>query len=76
MDPKIVEVFCQVFGLSPAEVHEGLNQESFQPWDSVAHLTLIMSLEQAYDIEFEPDQIRSLTSVPALSSALARPRPQ
>lgn len=41
-------------------------------WTSVAHLSLILELERAFNVQFANEEIASLASVAAIEDALAR----
>lgn len=41
-------------------------------WDSLAHVNLMMSLEQAFDIMLEVEEFPELMSVPAILARLDR----
>ena len=41
---------------------EGLFYKGVPTWDSVGHMTLIATIEEAFDIEFAPDDIVALNS--------------
>ncbi len=36
---------------------EDINMNTIENWDSLAHLKIIIALEEEFDIEFEPDEI-------------------
>ena len=50
-------VFMEVFGASAEELNEGFTFKDVQRWDSVAHLSLISELEDAFDVLFEADDV-------------------
>ena len=41
---------------------EGLKYQGVETWDSVGHMTLVASLEDAFDIMMETDDIIDLSS--------------
>ena len=45
---------------------------SVSGWTSLAHVQLILELEQTFDVMFEGDEIASLASVAAILDALDR----
>jgi acyl carrier protein len=47
------------------------NQESVTGWDSLAHIRIIAALERKFAIEFELEEIESLTSVTLLADAVS-----
>jgi acyl carrier protein len=56
MIKKYDEVFLDVFNIKEDEL-DNLKYQSIDSWDSVGHMTLIVALETAFDIEMEMDDI-------------------
>lgn len=56
-----VKIFAETFATDLDSVGDLKYRESEQ-WDSIGHMSLISELEDAFDIEFEPDEIRALHS--------------
>lgn len=50
-------VFCKTFGVNEDALNEDFTFKAVPIWDSVAHLTLISNLEDAFDVMFEADDI-------------------
>ena len=50
-------VFINVFHVEASELNEQFTFKDVQRWDSVAHLTLISELEDAFDVFFESEDI-------------------
>lgn len=51
------EIFCEILNADPAELNESFTFADVAKWDSVAHLSLIGELEDAFDVFFEVDDI-------------------
>lgn len=66
LEQKIAEVFA----LPEASVADGLALSDIPTWDSLAHMMLIVRLEQDYAIQFSGDEIADLRSVGDIRSAL------
>ncbi|MFH0980269.1 MAG: acyl carrier protein [Planctomycetota bacterium] len=72
MDQKLQEILCDVFRIAPEAYHAELASADVEAWDSVLHITLMLTLEQAFDVSFEPEEAAQLTTVPAIKAALAK----
>lgn len=72
MDEKLREIICDVFRISPDSYHNELGSEEVEAWDSVLHITLMLTVEQAFGVSFDPEEGAQLTSVPALKAALRK----
>ncbi len=46
----------------PMEEVEVANMESIDKWDSIGQMSLIAIIEDAFGIEFEPDEVMQFTS--------------
>lgn len=71
MDEKLQEIICDVFRISPESYNAELDSADVEAWDSVLHITLLLTLEQAFGVSFDPTEGAELTSVPAIKAALA-----
>ena len=71
MDEKLQEIICDVFRIPPAAYHPELTSADVEAWDSVLHITLLLTLEQTFGVSFDPVEGAKLTSVPAIKAALA-----
>ena len=71
VNARVREVIVYVLDLRPADVSDGSTQQTLPGWDSLAHVQLVISLEAKFDVRFGIDQALELTSVQAISAALA-----
>ncbi len=54
---KYNQAFINTFEISPGELNDHFNFNEIEAWDSMAHLTLIAELEDAFEVMFETDDI-------------------
>lgn len=59
---KYDNAFKEAFKINDDLLNEKLTYQSISTWDSVGHMSLIASLEQAFDITMEMDDIVDLSS--------------
>ena len=59
---KYQQAFADAFDLDKSEVGEDLEYQKIKAWDSIGHMELISALEDAFDIEFETDDIIDFSS--------------
>jgi len=45
------------------EVSVNTTQKNCVKWDSLMHINIIIALEDAFDMSFEPDEIARMTSI-------------
>lgn len=54
---KYKQAFINTFDISPDELGDHFNFNEVDAWDSMAHLTLIAELEDAFEVMFETEDI-------------------
>lgn len=59
MEDKILDIMREVF--ETEEVSTASSQKNCARWDSLHHLALASELEDAFDIELEPEEIAEMT---------------
>ena len=62
--------FSEVFSIPESSVVDSLALSDIPAWDSLAHMILIVRLEDAYRIQFTGDEIADIKSVGDARSAL------
>ena len=70
MDDRLCEILCDVFRIPAETYHPQLTSADVPSWDSVLHITLLLTLEQTFNVSFDPSVGAQLTSVPAIKAAL------
>jgi acyl carrier protein len=58
---KLREAFVEGLEI-PVEEVENATMESVDKWDSIGQMSLIAIIEDAFDIEFEPEEVMRFTS--------------
>lgn len=62
MEEKVAKVFKDIIGVDPATERAALVYGETPGWDSVAHMTLIAGLEEAFDCMLDMDDIIDMSS--------------
>ena len=62
MEDKVRAQFVECFGISAEIVVDDLEYASIPQWDSVAHMSLIVGLEDEFDIMIETDDVIDMSS--------------
>ena len=60
LEEKVLEIMREVFDME--EVSTDASQKNCERWDSLHHLSLASELEEAFDIELEPEEIAEMTN--------------
>lgn len=67
---SLEKIFSEVFVLPQASIVDSLALSDIPTWDSLAHMMLIVRLEETYQIQFTGDEIADIKSVADVRSAL------
>ena len=63
---KIQDVIAATLKVSAGKITRETSDKDLAAWDSLAHVNLMMSLEQTFDLFLEVEDFPRLTSVPAI----------
>jgi len=64
------KIFSETFNLPEADIVDALVLSEIPAWDSLAHMMLIVRLEETYGFQFSGDEIADLQSVGDVRQAL------
>ncbi len=67
---KLASVFQDVFDLSDERI-DNLTRANFPAWDSLAHVKLIIEIEEEFGVKFTIDQVANTQSVEEFRKFLA-----
>ena len=59
---KLNDIICEVFSVTPSLLGSTFNNKNIDGWDSVRQLSLANSVEDAFDIMLDPEDIICFTS--------------
>ena len=63
---KIRNMMATTLKVSPDKITEETSDKDVISWDSLAHVNLMMNLEETFDLFLEVEDFSKLTSVPAM----------
>lgn len=72
INEKLNEVFAEVFDDDTITVSETTTVNDIEDWDSLAHLTLVSSVEEAFSIEFNLTEISKFKNVGEMMSSIEK----
>jgi acyl carrier protein len=61
-EQKLREAFARGLNIPEAEVNENLQYASTPAWDSVAHMSLVASLDSTFEIMMDTDDVIDMSS--------------
>ena len=72
MEDKLRQVFARELGIGTEEVVDSLKYAEIPAWDSVAHMSLIAAVEQAFDIMIDAQDVIDMDSFEAAKRIVSR----
>ncbi len=60
---KVQEAFHLTFRVEPQAVNMDTNPDHLEGWDSMGHVALVASLERAFDVSFDVDDLMEMENV-------------
>jgi acyl carrier protein len=63
VDEKVEGLLAEVLQMSATEITDDLAMKDVDAWDSLKHMELVVSLEQAFDTQLTFDEIVAMQSV-------------
>jgi len=66
VDQRVRGVLADVFGLDPSSIGPDTSTDTVEGWDSLHHLTVVLSLEEEFDIQFNDEETMSLVNFPLI----------
>ncbi len=67
---KVIEIVAETCDVEKSEVTENSMVGDFPAWDSVGHLSILSSVEEAFDISFEPEEMMEMEDVKDIAEAV------
>jgi acyl carrier protein len=71
---QLAEIFAAVLGCDPASLRDSDSNETVAGWDSVNHMQLLLTVEDAFGVQFAPEEFAELTTFGALRARLEASR--
>ena len=70
VEERLYRILHDVLGVDPDHLSYGTNAADIEGWDSLAHVTLMFSIEQEFGIQFAGDEFATLSDVGALRTLI------
>ena len=62
-EDKVVTVFARVLGIAPDTINDDLRYATVPQWDSIAHMSVVAALEEAFGVMIDMDEVLDMSSV-------------
>ena len=70
MKRTVEHIMADVLKMPEIDITDNLTIDDLEAWDSLKHMDLVVSIEQAFNIELTLDEIIIMTSVVAIKRVL------
>lgn len=60
---KVIEIIANVLEVSAAEITLESTVGDFPKWDSLGQLTILQSVQDEFEVEFEPEEMMEIEDV-------------
>ena len=63
MENKIKNVMSAIFNIDVNEINQDSSPDNIDNWDSMAHMNLIVGLEEEFNLEFDETEISEMMNL-------------
>lgn len=63
MEQKLIALLADLFSIPKEDITDELAINDIELWDSLKHMELVITLEQAFNIELTSDEIMSMKNI-------------
>ena len=70
MKKKVFEIMAQVMNVPIESVKEDSSPETIETWDSLKHMSLILTLEEEFSVQFSDEEIVTMLNVGQIMDVL------
>ena len=67
---KVAAIAAAVFCVPESSLGPGSSPDNIEGWDSLHHLSLVLALEQEFNVQFSPEEIEQLLSIELITALL------
>ncbi len=68
---KVREIFREVFDDETLAVNDSTNSSDIEDWDSLEHITLVVSMEKEFNMKFDLKEVNKLANVGEMVDLIA-----
>ena len=69
---KVQEIFRDVFDDEDLTISDATNSDEIEDWDSLEHISLIISMEKAFSMKFDIKEVNKLENVGEMIDLILR----
>lgn len=69
-ESELKVVIANVFKINPQTIDDNTSPDTIEEWDSIKHLTLVLALEEFFNISFTEEQTVEILSYALIKAVL------
>lgn len=66
LEVRVKKILAQSFGISIESINEDTSSDNVAKWNSLAHMNLVVALEEEFGVSFTDEQIIEMLSYPLI----------
>jgi acyl carrier protein len=70
MRERALSIIAAVLKVPVSTLTDESSPDTIATWDSLMHLQVVVAIEEAFDVQFEPDELDALQTVGSIVSAV------
>jgi acyl carrier protein len=70
---RVCSLLADLLDVNQDEISVTTTREHLENWDSIQHLSIMMALEEEFDLRLDVDDLENLTSVAAILEFIESP---
>jgi acyl carrier protein len=67
---RVRAILADVFGLDPDQIGADTSTDTVEDWDSLHHLTLVLALEEEFDIALDDEETVAIVTFPLITAVV------
>ena len=71
MKKKVFDIIAQVMNVPVESVKDDSSPDTVETWDSLKHMSLVLTLEEEFDVQFSDEEIVKMLSVGLIIDVLS-----
>lgn len=69
---KLIDIMSEKLSMKKEDITDGTAYNNAPNWDSITHLEITNALEQAFNVEFDVDEVTAMQDVAAIKAILKK----
>ena len=72
MEDRLKKILAAVFGIDSVKIGEDTSAMTVEEWDSLKHISLILALEEEFNLEFNNNEVVEMMSFSSIKEVIVK----